>query len=104
MPVFKLDGFCDDAGGETAVSAYFDTRQMLGRDFLAEAEAVIERVRQRGSVVSETADGNAEIMLTALAGTASRSCVRRDQRSGNIQGGELLDPTGSGSRSAARPS
>src|SRR5262245_15282853 len=48
-----LDGFCDDAGGETAVSAYFDTRQMLGRDFVAEAEAIIERVRQRGSVVAE---------------------------------------------------
>lgn len=97
-----LDGFCDDAGGETAVSAYFDTRQMLGRDFLAEAEAIIERVRQRDRSSRNTADGNAEMMLTALAGTASLSSVqRKDQRSGKIQGG---DPTGSGSRSAARPS
>src|SRR5262245_3773762 len=48
-----LDGFFHDAAGETAVSAYFDTRQMLGRDFVAEAEAIIERVRQRGSVVAE---------------------------------------------------
>ena len=47
-----LDGFCNDAGGETAVSAYFDTRKMLGRDFLAEAEAIIERVRQRESAIA----------------------------------------------------
>jgi hypothetical protein len=48
-----LDGFFDDAAGETAVSAYLDTRKMLGHDFLAEAEAIIERVRQRESAVAE---------------------------------------------------
>src|SRR5262245_45007733 len=48
-----LDGFLDDAAGETAVSAYLDTRKMVGRDFLAEAEAIIERVRQRESTVAE---------------------------------------------------
>jgi hypothetical protein len=48
-----LDAFFDDAAGETAVSAYLDTRRMLGRDFLAEAEAIIERVRQRESAVAE---------------------------------------------------
>jgi hypothetical protein len=36
-----LDGF--DDGGEPAVSAYLDTVRMLDRDFLAEAEAVVER-------------------------------------------------------------
>ena len=48
-----LDGFFHDAGGETAVSAYLDTRKMLGHDFLAEAEAIIERVRQREGLLSE---------------------------------------------------
>jgi hypothetical protein len=38
-----LDGF--DEGGEPAVSAYLDTVRMLDRDFLAEAEAVVERSR-----------------------------------------------------------
>jgi hypothetical protein len=42
-----LDGFTDDAAGEPAVSAYLDTRKMLGRDFLAEAEAVMRRSRAR---------------------------------------------------------
>ena len=36
-----LDGF--DDGGESAVSAYLDTVRMLDRDFLAEAEAAVER-------------------------------------------------------------
>ena len=48
-----LDGFDDDIDGEPAVSAYLDTRKMLGHDFLAEAEAIIERVRQREGLLSE---------------------------------------------------
>ena len=48
-----LDGFDDDIDGETAMSAYLDTRKMLGHDFLAEAEAIIERVRQREGLLSE---------------------------------------------------
>ena len=48
-----LDGFFNDVGGETAVSAYLDTRQMLDHDFLAEAEAIIERVRQRERLLAE---------------------------------------------------
>jgi hypothetical protein len=48
-----LDGFDDDIDGETAMSAYLDTRKMLGHDFLAEAEAIIEHVRQRESAVAE---------------------------------------------------
>jgi hypothetical protein len=42
-----LDGF--DDGGEPAVSAYLDTVRMLDRDFLAEAEAVVDRSKQGGS-------------------------------------------------------
>jgi hypothetical protein len=45
-----LDGFTDDSSGESAVSAYLDTRKMLGRDFLAEAEAVMEHSRAREAV------------------------------------------------------
>lgn len=48
-----LDGFDDDIDGETAMSAYLDTRKMLGHDFLAEAEAIIKHVRQRESAVAE---------------------------------------------------
>jgi hypothetical protein len=42
-----LDGF--DDGAESAVSAYLDTVRMLDRDFLAEAEAVIERSKESES-------------------------------------------------------
>ena len=42
-----LDGFAD--GGESAVSAYLDTVRMLDHDFLAEAEAVVERSKESGS-------------------------------------------------------
>lgn len=42
-----LDGF--DEGGESAVSAYLDTVRMLDRDFLAEAEAVVDRSKESGS-------------------------------------------------------
>lgn len=41
-----LDGF--DDGGELAVSAYLDTVRMLDRDFLAEAEAVVDRSKLDG--------------------------------------------------------
>ena len=41
-----LDGF--DDGGEPAVSAYLDTVRMLDRDFLAEAEAVVDRAITTG--------------------------------------------------------
>ena len=64
-----LDAFFDDAAGETAVSAYLDTRKMLGRDFLAEAEAIIERVRQLESAPSRnTAD---QMPPVTIVGSAS---------------------------------
>jgi hypothetical protein len=40
-----LDSFADGAEGEPARSAYRDTVRLLGRDFSAEAEAVVERSR-----------------------------------------------------------
>jgi hypothetical protein len=40
-----LDSFADGADGEPARSAHLDTVRLLGRDFSAEAEAVIERSR-----------------------------------------------------------
>ncbi len=40
-----LDSFADGAEGEPARSAYLDTVRLLGRDFSAEAEAVVERSR-----------------------------------------------------------
>jgi hypothetical protein len=50
-----LDGFDSGADGEPALSAYRDTARMLDRDFLAEAEAVIERSRDRnGSLNGRT--------------------------------------------------
>jgi len=42
-----LDSFADGADGEPAMSAYRDTVRLLGRDFSAEAEAVVERSRKR---------------------------------------------------------
>ncbi|MGZ5975846.1 MAG: hypothetical protein ACXWPK_20875 [Isosphaeraceae bacterium] len=42
-----LDGFAGGADGEPGRSAYLDTLRMLDRDFLAEAEAVLERSRER---------------------------------------------------------
>src|SRR5262245_12377015 len=48
-----LDGFTDDVAGEPAMWAYLDTRKLIGHDFLAEAEAIIEGVRQRESAVAE---------------------------------------------------
>jgi hypothetical protein len=51
-----LDGF--DDGGEPAVSAYLDTVRMLDRDFLAEAEEVVERSKECGSSVVEAAIGS----------------------------------------------
>ena len=42
-----LDSFSDGADGEPARSAYRDTVRLLGRDFSAEAEAVVERSRER---------------------------------------------------------
>ena len=42
-----LDSFADGADGEPARSAHLDTVRLLGRDFSAEAEAVIERSRER---------------------------------------------------------
>ena len=42
-----LDSFADGADGEPARSAYRDTVRLLGRDFSAEAEAVVERSRER---------------------------------------------------------
>jgi hypothetical protein len=42
-----LDGFEDDLSAEPALSAYLDTTKLLDRDFLAEAEAIVERSRER---------------------------------------------------------
>jgi hypothetical protein len=42
-----LDGFASDVDGEPGRSAYRDTLRMLDRDFMAEAEAVLERSRER---------------------------------------------------------
>jgi hypothetical protein len=50
-----LDGF--DEGGEPAVSAYLDAVRMLDRDFLAEAEAVVERSKDSRKVVSPLRSG-----------------------------------------------
>jgi hypothetical protein len=47
-----LDSFADGADGEPARSAYLDTIRLLGRDFSAEAEAVIERSRERDVALS----------------------------------------------------
>ena len=41
-----LGGFEDGVDGEPAISAYLDTVRLLDRDFLAEAEAVVERARE----------------------------------------------------------
>jgi len=40
--------------GEPARSAYLDTVKLLGRDFLAEAEAVVERPREREAAFAKT--------------------------------------------------
>ena len=42
-----LDSFANGADGEPARSAYLDTVRLLGRDFSAEAEAVVEGSRER---------------------------------------------------------
>ena len=42
-----VDSFADGADGEPARSAYRDTVRLLGRDFSAEAEAVVEGSRER---------------------------------------------------------
>ena len=44
-----LDSFANGADGEPARSAYLDTVRLLGRDFSAEAEAVVERSKETGS-------------------------------------------------------
>ena len=48
-----LDGFDDSADGEPARSAYLDTVRLLDRDFLAEAEAIIECSREREVTLQE---------------------------------------------------
>ena len=47
-----IDSFADGADGEPARSAYRDTVRLLGRDFSAEAEAVVE---ERASYASHHA-------------------------------------------------
>jgi len=42
-----LDSFANGADGQPARSAHLDTVRLLGRDFSAEAEAVVERSRVR---------------------------------------------------------
>src|SRR5262249_15268085 len=70
-----LDGFFDDAAGQTAVSAYLDTRKMLGHDFLAEAEAIIERVRQRERLLAEMEALQVELGSIRLARPAPMESV-----------------------------
>lgn len=48
-----LDGFDEGLDGETARSAYLDTARLLDRDFLAEAEAMIQRSREREVALQE---------------------------------------------------
>jgi hypothetical protein len=48
-----LEGFDDGVDGEPARSAYHDTARLLDRDFLAEAEAIIERSREREVTLQE---------------------------------------------------
>jgi hypothetical protein len=47
-----VDSFADGADGEPARFAYRDTVRLLGRDFSAEAEAVVERSREREVALS----------------------------------------------------
>ena len=42
-----LDSFANGADGEPGRSAYLDTVRLLGRDFSAEAEAVVEQSREQ---------------------------------------------------------
>jgi hypothetical protein len=42
-----LDGFAGDATGEPGRSAYLDTVRLLDRNFLAEAEAVLQKSREQ---------------------------------------------------------
>jgi hypothetical protein len=50
-----LDGFDSGVDGEPGLSAYQDTARMLDRDFLAEAEAIIQRSRDHnGSLNGRT--------------------------------------------------
>lgn len=49
-----LEGFVDDQDGEPARSAYLDTVRLLDLDFLAEAEAVVERSRERETALAKT--------------------------------------------------
>ena len=46
-----LYSFADGADGEPARSAYLDTVRLLGRDFAAEAEAVVERSKEHEAVL-----------------------------------------------------
>jgi hypothetical protein len=48
-----LEGFDDGADGESARSAYRDTARLLNRDFLAEAEAIVARSREREITLQE---------------------------------------------------
>lgn len=41
-----LDGFAGEGEGEPGRSAYLDTVRLLDRDFLAEAEAVVQNAKQ----------------------------------------------------------
>ena len=49
-----IDGFVDDQEGDLARSAYLDTVSLLGRDFLAKAEDIVERAREREAALAET--------------------------------------------------
>jgi hypothetical protein len=48
-----LEGFDDGLDGEPARSAHLDAARLLDRDFLAEAEAIIERSREREVALQE---------------------------------------------------
>ena len=48
-----LDGFDDSPDGDPGRSAYLDTAGLLARDFRGEAEAIIERSREREVALQE---------------------------------------------------
>jgi hypothetical protein len=42
-----LEGFADGSDGDVGRSAYLDTLRIVGRDFVAEAEAVMKHCSER---------------------------------------------------------
>ena len=51
LALIFLEGFVDGTDGDIGRSAYIDTLRMVDRDFLAEAETVVRRCRESGSLL-----------------------------------------------------